>query len=93
MELSVSHLPPNTYSYVEEENVGLSRKFVENYLLFLCITNQICELKWQSMGWRNLSKDSKKKGPSAHAHRMFLPGGPPSLHTHSKIGVCYLSPL
>jgi hypothetical protein len=26
--------PPNTYSYVQEENSGSTRKFVENHLLF-----------------------------------------------------------
>jgi hypothetical protein len=29
--------PPNTFSYVQEENLGSARKFVESYLLFLCI--------------------------------------------------------
>ncbi len=62
MESSVCHLPPaDTYSYVQEENLGSTRKFVENYLLFLCITNQICALHRQSMGWRNLSNTSEKK--------------------------------
>jgi hypothetical protein len=36
--------PPNTYSYVKEENSGSTRKFVENHLLFTCITNKILAL-------------------------------------------------
>jgi hypothetical protein len=31
--------PPNTYSYVQEENSGSTRKLVEIYLLFMCISN------------------------------------------------------
>ncbi len=41
--------PPNTYSYVREENLGSTRKFVEIYLLFMCITNLILALHMQSM--------------------------------------------
>jgi hypothetical protein len=45
MELSNHHSsPPSTYSYVQEENLGSTRKFVENHLLFTCITNQILAL-------------------------------------------------
>jgi hypothetical protein len=36
--------PPDTYSYVQEENSGSKRNFVENHLLFMCITNQILAL-------------------------------------------------
>ncbi len=37
MELSVHHLsPPNTYSYVQEGNLGSTRKFVQNYFLLMC---------------------------------------------------------
>jgi hypothetical protein len=36
--------PPNIYSYVQEENLGSSRNFVENDLLFTCITNQFLAL-------------------------------------------------
>ncbi len=35
----------HTYSYVKEEFLGSSKKIVQNYLLFLCITNQICALQ------------------------------------------------
>ncbi len=41
--------PPNTYSYVQEENMDSTRKRVENYLLFTCITNQILALHLQSI--------------------------------------------
>ncbi len=27
--------PPNTYSYVQEENLGSTRKLVKNYFLFI----------------------------------------------------------
>jgi hypothetical protein len=50
MEFSVCRpSPPNTYSYVQEENLGSTRKFVEIYLLFRCITNLILALHMQSM--------------------------------------------
>jgi hypothetical protein len=62
VESSVYYLSPlNTYSNVQEDNLGLTRKFVENYLLFSCIINQICALHWQSMGWINFSKTAEKK--------------------------------
>ncbi len=41
--------PPNTYSYVQEENSGSWRKFVLNYLLFTCIFNLIFAIHTQSM--------------------------------------------
>jgi hypothetical protein len=41
--------PLNTYSYVQEENLGSTRKFVKNYLLFTCITNLILALHTQSV--------------------------------------------
>jgi hypothetical protein len=50
MEFSVRRpSPPNTYSYEREENLGSTRKFVDIYLLFTCITNQILALHTQSM--------------------------------------------
>jgi hypothetical protein len=58
------------YFYVREEMLRSSRKFVENYLLFLFITNQICALPQGSMGWRNLSKKVKKNSP-AHAQQVY----------------------
>jgi hypothetical protein len=62
--------PPNTYSYVQEGNLGSTRKFVENYLLFTCITNQILALQMWSMGWRNLSKTAEGKIPPAHMQQV-----------------------
>jgi hypothetical protein len=41
--------PPNTYSYVWEENLCLTRKLVEKFFLFLCITNQFLALHPRSM--------------------------------------------
>jgi hypothetical protein len=51
--------PPKTYSYVQEENSGSLRKFVENYLFISYITYQpSCTTytggAWD--GWWNLSK-------------------------------------
>ncbi len=74
MESSVHHpSPPNTYSYVQEENLGTIRKFAENYLLFFCITNQIHALHQESMGWRNLSKTAEKSSSSPLAQQVFPP--------------------
>jgi hypothetical protein len=50
MELSVHHpSPPNTYSYVQEENLGSKRKILEISLLFTCITNLIVALHTESV--------------------------------------------
>jgi hypothetical protein len=50
MEFSVRRpSPPNTYSYVGEKNSGSTRKFVQNYLLFTCITNLILAIHTQSV--------------------------------------------
>jgi hypothetical protein len=50
MEFSV-HCPSplNTYSYVREENSSSTRKRVEIYFLFTCITNLILALHTQSV--------------------------------------------
>jgi hypothetical protein len=51
--------PPNTYSYVREENSGSTRKFEENHLTFMCITNKtlaLCTIHVQ-----NVFLDSKRK--------------------------------
>jgi hypothetical protein len=38
MDLSVRHpSSPNTYSYVQEENLGSTRKLLENYTLEYCL--------------------------------------------------------
>ncbi len=39
---------------------------------FLCISNQICALHRQSMGWRNLSKTVKKRSSSPRAESVQL---------------------
>ncbi len=60
--------PPNTYSYVQEENSGSTRKFVENHLLFTCITNKFLNYvpytRGALMGWRNFSKTAEKRSSS-----------------------------
>jgi hypothetical protein len=52
---------------IAEANLGSTRKCVENYLLFTCITNQILALQMLSVGWRNLSRIADAVGPSAQA--------------------------
>jgi hypothetical protein len=43
--------PPNTYSYVLEENLGSTRKFVEIYYLFLCTYYQPKFVHYTSRVW------------------------------------------
>ncbi len=73
MEFSVHHpSPPNTYSYVQEENLGSTRKSVENYLLFMCITNQILAIHTQSVNWlEEPFLRQRKKVTPAHAQRVY----------------------
>jgi hypothetical protein len=75
VESSVRRLSsPNTNSYVREENLGSTRKFVENYLLFMCITNQILALVHTPVerGWvGGTFLDSGKEMPPAHMQRVY----------------------
>jgi hypothetical protein len=75
MELLVCHpSPPNTYSYVQEENSGSTRKFIENYSLFTCIANQILALQMQTeCGWagETLQKQREKSSSSPCAVGVF----------------------
>jgi hypothetical protein len=75
VELSVHCLsPPNTYSYVQEENLGSTSKFIENYSLFMCITNQILALHLRSIdGLEELSK-TVEKVPPAHVQWVYEDG-------------------
>ncbi len=56
--------------------MGSTRTFVESYILFTCITNQIlalCTIHPRSVdGLEKLFEDSGKKVPLAHAQRVFL---------------------
>jgi hypothetical protein len=71
MEFSVRRpLPPNTYSYVQEENSGSTRKFVEIYFVFTCISNLILAIHMQSV---NGLKTAKKSSSSPRA--AGVPGG------------------
>ena len=57
MEFSVRRpSPPNTYSYVREENSGSTREFIEIYLLFTCISNLILAIHMQSVNGRVASQ-------------------------------------
>jgi hypothetical protein len=54
--------PPNTSSYVQEENSGSTRKSVEIYLEIAFITNLILAIYTQSMnGLEESFEDSGKK--------------------------------
>jgi hypothetical protein len=59
--------PPNTYSYVQEENLGSTRKCVEIYLLFMCITNLICTTHAEHEWAGGTFLRQQKKVPPAHA--------------------------
>jgi hypothetical protein len=77
---------------MHEENLGSRRKFVENYLLFTCITNQILALHPWSVGWRNLSKTAEKN-PPAHAQQVHLEEpirlpSPPWINPSVHLSVC-----
>ncbi len=60
MEFSVRRPSPlNTYSYVREENLGSTRKLVQNYLLITCISKIILAIHTQSVnGLKELSKEN-----------------------------------
>jgi hypothetical protein len=66
--------PPNTYSYVQEENSGSTRKSVEIYLLFTCITNLILAI--HTLAEREWARETflrqRKKKPPAHAERVYV---------------------
>ncbi len=63
MEFSVPRpSPPNTYSYVREENLGSTKKIIEIYLLFTCISNLILAIHMQSVnGLKEPFYDSGEK--------------------------------
>ncbi len=69
VEFSVhSPSPPNTYSYVREENLGSTRKFVLNCLLFMCISNLILAIHTPQGTFLR----QRRKVPPAHAQRVYL---------------------
>jgi hypothetical protein len=77
VEFSVRHPSPlNTYSYVHEENLGSTRKLVENYLLFTCISNLILAIHTQRVyGLKVLSTmTAKKSSSSPHAAGVLKAG-------------------
>ncbi len=74
MEFSVRRpSPPNTYSYVQEENLGLTRKFIQNFLFVYVYfqpnsCNTHAEREWvQGTFLRQL-----RKVPPAHAQWVYL---------------------
>ncbi len=64
--------PPNTYSYVQEENMGSTRKFVNLLIVHVYYQPNSCtshtEHEWAG---RNLSKTAEKV-PPAHAQWVYL---------------------
>jgi hypothetical protein len=75
MEFSVHRpSPPNIYSYMQEENLGSTRKFVEIYLLFTCITNLILALHTHAeCEWAGgTSLREQKKVHPADAQRVYF---------------------
>ncbi len=72
MEFSVHRpSPPNTYSYVGEESLGSTRKFVKNFLLFTCVT--ACTTHSEHERWAEGSfLRQRKKIPPAHAQRLIF---------------------
>ena len=68
MEFSVRRpSPPNTYSYVREENSGSTRKSVEIYSKILCITNLILAIHAEREWARGTFQRQQRTVPPAHA--------------------------
>jgi hypothetical protein len=77
VKFSVRHPSPlNTYSYVREENLGSTRKFIEIYLLFTCKYYQPnsctkhAEREWAGGTFLR----QRKEVPPAHAQWVFWGG-------------------
>ena len=80
MEFSVHRpSPSNTYSYVQEENLGSTRKFVKKLLLvYLYFQPNSCNVHTQSMNgeWApGTFLRQRRKVPPAHAQQVLLIGG------------------
>ncbi len=74
MEFSVHRpSPPNTYSYVREEKSGSTRKFVQNYLLFRCISNlgNSCNTRAEHEWAQGTILRQRRKVPPAHAQQVY----------------------
>ncbi len=66
--------PPNTYSYVREENLGSTQKVLQNRLWLTCIINLILAIQTHSAGWalRNLSETAEKSSSSPRTAYVFF---------------------
>ncbi len=65
--------PPNTYSYVQEDNSGSTRKFIQNYLLFTCIFILILAIQMQIVnGIEEPFLRQQRKISPAHVHWVYL---------------------
>ncbi len=67
--------PPNTHSFVREESSGSTRKFVQNYSLFMCISNLILAIHTQIVNGLEepLSKTADKSSSSPrHVQQVYL---------------------
>ncbi len=75
MEFSVRRpSPPNTYSYVREENLGSTRKSVEINLFFTCITNLILAIHTHSVGLSVILASKDKISKLTSHQKVFRPG-------------------
>ncbi len=69
MEFSVRR-PSPLPTYVREENSGSTRKFVQNYLLFTCISNLILATHTEFEWAQGTFLKQQRKVPPAHAQRV-----------------------
>jgi hypothetical protein len=77
VEFSVRRPSPlNTYSYVQEENLGSTRKLVQNYLLFTYVYFQpnSCNTHAEHEWAQGTFLRQRRKVPPAHAQRVYLGG-------------------
>ncbi len=80
MEFSVCHpSPPNTYSYVQEENLGSTKKSVEIYILFTCV--RLCFCAWRD----GFSSDCFSLSYRSFCCHIMLPIRPVKLQNQDKL--------
>ncbi len=74
MEFSVHRpSPPNTYSYVWEEDLGSTRKFEQKLLIvYVYYQPYSCNTYKEHEGAGGTFLRQRKKGPTAHTQRVYL---------------------
>ncbi len=77
MEFSVRcPSPSNTYSYVYEENLGSTRKFVQNFLfVYVYFQPNSCNTHAKHEWVQGTLLRQRRKVPPAHMQRVFYHGG------------------